>query len=120
MFFLNRKFEINWKFLDHLFLPYKFYGSGVSGIRFYTFASCDPWKNNKLPNSKQNCVSNAFLQFHESLQSMHLTINLQGNEGQFTYQHTEVLWNINPRLTKGGVCNPLRDGGLQGLYLPLY
>ena len=32
----------NWKFLDQMLLPYKFYGSGMSGIYFSNFASCEP------------------------------------------------------------------------------
>ena len=31
----------NWNFFDQLLLPYKFYGSGMRGILFFNFASCE-------------------------------------------------------------------------------
>ena len=34
-------FKYGWNFLDQLLLPYKFNGSGMRGIHFFNFASCE-------------------------------------------------------------------------------
>ena len=49
-------FKYNWKFLDQLFLPYKFYGRDMMGIYFFNFASCEPLKNLDLKRLKC-CIS---------------------------------------------------------------
>ena len=33
-----------WKLTDQLLLPYKFYSTGMSGIHFFNFTSCEPLK----------------------------------------------------------------------------
>ena len=35
-------FQVYLHFLDQLLHPYKWYGSGMSGILFFIFASCEP------------------------------------------------------------------------------
>ena len=34
--------KYNWNFLDQQLLPYKFHGSGMWGMYFFIFASCEP------------------------------------------------------------------------------